>query len=131
MGADCNPNAAYSVAFGPDGNDVFSAALDLVARRKPPLTPYSPFASGATAYTPPDLKGRYGVCAYYPPVEGAPEFELSDDKSTFFYHSTMDFPDHCFCAGTDLEATKEACHELYNKVRAKAGVGAPRPRSKS
>eukprot|EP00419_Tripos_fusus_P010976 CAMPEP_0172665980 /NCGR_PEP_ID=MMETSP1074-20121228/7552_1 /TAXON_ID=2916 /ORGANISM="Ceratium fusus, Strain PA161109" /LENGTH=445 /DNA_ID=CAMNT_0013482335 /DNA_START=74 /DNA_END=1411 /DNA_ORIENTATION=+ len=128
---DCNPNAAYSVLFGPDGNDVFSAALDLVARRKPPLTPHSPFASGATAYTPPDTKGRYGVCAYYPPIENAPEFLLSDDKSTFFYHTTMDFPDHCFAAGTDLEATKQMCRDLYNQVKVKAGAPTPRPRSKS
>lgn len=117
---DCNPNAAYALAFGPDGNDVFSAALDLVAGRKPPLTPYSPFAGGASAYTPPDSHGRYGVCAFYPPVEGAPDFELSDDKRTFFYHSTMDFPDHCFSSGTDLEATKNMCHGLYAKVKAKA-----------
>jgi len=129
---DCNPNAAYSLAYGPDGNDVFSAALDLVARRKPPLTPHSPFASGASDFTLPDSKGRYGVCAYYPPIEGAPEFELSDDKSTFFYHTTMEYPDHCFCAGTDLEATKQMCHDLYAKVKARAGFNfTPRPRSKS
>lgn len=123
-----NQLPVFAKLYGPT-SCMFSAAVDLLAGRMPPI----PADFAAQALKPADQQTgdvRLGVCAYLPEIKGVPAVVKSDDGMAVFY-SVAGFPAHVYAYGKEQEATRRLCDKFYEQIKAKYSDDAVEPTAKS
>lgn len=115
-----NQLPVFAKLYGPK-SCMFSAAVDLLAGRAPPIPAdfAEQFMRSASEQTG-DI--ALGVCTYFTAIEGAPTIVQSDDGKAVLY-SVPGYPAHVYAFGREQEATRRLCDTFYEQVKSMCGEG--------